>query len=60
MNDDQSEGASATASRPQLNDAPAVLAFSILMVALSLLLVGGLIFRDFFGGAALKDIGKIR
>jgi hypothetical protein len=61
MNDDQSEGASATASRPQLNDAPAVAFPIILMVALSLLLVGGLIFRDFLFGEKLllyKDIGK--
>jgi hypothetical protein len=62
MNDHKSEGAaSATASQPQLNKAPAVLAFPfILMVAVSLLLVGVLIFRDFLFGEKLvlyKDVG---
>ena len=63
MNDHQGEGAtSATALPPRLNGPPAVRAFPvILMVAISLLLVGGLIFRDFLLGEKLllyKDIGS--
>lgn len=62
MNDHQGEGAtSATALPPRLNGPPAVRAFPvILVVAISVLLVGGLIFRDFlFGEKSLlyKDIG---
>jgi len=62
MEEQESErAASVSASRPQRNGVPAVRAFPvILIVALSLLLVGELIFHDFvFGDKFLlyKDVG---
>ena len=62
MNERESKSAaSAVDSRPRLNDAPGASAFAVtLMVAVALLLVGGLIFRDFLFGEKLllyKDVG---
>src|SRR6516162_7443285 len=62
MNEHESKSAaSAMDSRPRLNDAPGASAFAVtLMMAVALLLVGGLIFRDFLFGEKLllyKDVG---
>src|SRR5262249_55405248 len=62
MNEHESKSAaSAVDSRPRLNHAPGASAFAVaLMVAVALLLVGGLIFRDFLFGEKFllyKDVG---